>query len=107
MNASETDIAILKAAGFQVLAPASNPPVKDRINAMNAMFLNGDGTRRYLVNDDLCPTYADCLEQQAWTEGGEPDKSTGHDHAVDAGGYFIAYDYPIIVKRASFHAINF
>ena len=107
VNASETDIAILKAAGFQVLAPPANPPVKDRINSMNAMFLNGDGSRRYLVNDDLCPTYADCLEQQAWTEAGEPDKASGHDHAVDAGGYFIAYDYPIVVKRAAFHAINF
>lgn len=107
VNASETDIALLKAAGFAVRAPEANPPVKDRINAMNGMFCNAEGERRYLVNDDRCPTYADCLEQQAWTEAGEPDKTTGHDHAVDAGGYFIAYDYPIIRKTAAFHAINF
>lgn len=85
VNASETDIALLKTAGFTVKAPAANPPVKDRINAMNGMFLNSEGERRYLVNADLCPTYADALEQQAWAANGEPDKSTGHDHACFTG----------------------
>lgn len=98
VNASETDIAILKQAGFIVCAPAANPPVKDRVNAMNGMFCNAEGDRRYLVNDDRCPTYADGLEQQPWTDAGEPDKTTGHDHGNDAGGYFISYDFPI-VKR--------
>ena len=96
VNASETDIALLKAAGFSVKAPAANPPVKDRINAMNGMFCNAEGERRYLVNADMCPTYADCLEQQAWAANGEPDKSTGHDHPVDGGGYFIYSEYPLI-----------
>jgi len=96
VNASETDIALLKAAGFGVKAPAANPPVKDRINAMNGMFCNAEGARRYLVNSDLCPTYADALEQQAWASNGEPDKATGHDHANDAAGYFIHFEYPVI-----------
>lgn len=101
VNASETDIALLKAAGFTVKAPAANPPVKDRINAMNGMFCNAEGDRRYLVNADLCPTYADCLEQQAWAANGEPDKSTGHDHPVDAGGYFISHEFPLIKRIAT------
>ncbi len=96
VNASETDIALLQSAGFIVCAHDANPPVKDRINSMCAMFLNAEGERRYLVNDDLCPTYADSLEQQPWSENGEPDKTTGHDHTNDAGGYFIAYDFPIV-----------
>jgi hypothetical protein len=91
-----TDLALLAQAGFIVCAPSANPPVKDRINAMNGMFLNVKGERRYKVNDYKCPTYADCLEQQAWGNNGEPDKSTGHDHANDAGGYFISYDFPVI-----------
>ena len=99
VNASETDLALLRAEGFQVCAPAANPPVKDRINAMNGMFCNATGERRYLVNDDKCPTYADCLEQQPWAANGEPDKTTGHDHACDAGGYFISHDFPIISRR--------
>ncbi|WP_085703916.1 terminase large subunit domain-containing protein [Pseudomonas sp. B15(2017)] len=96
VNASETDIAILRQAGFSVIAPDANPPVKDRINAMNAMFCNANGERRYLVNPLRCPTYADGLEQQVWAPNGEPDKKSGVDHANDAGGYFIHHDYPII-----------
>lgn len=102
VNASESDISLLRQAGFVVVAAAANPPVKDRINAMNAMFLNAQGERRCLVNVDACPTYADSLEQQAWSESGEPDKKSGHDHANDAGGYFIVHDYP--VRRLSFKA---
>ena len=103
VNASETDIALLRAAGLMVCAHESNPPVKDRINAMNGMFCNAAGERQYLVNDNLCPTYADSLEQQPWATNGEPDKATGHDHTNDAGGYFLSYDYPIIFRKAVFH----
>lgn len=96
VNASTTDIALLTAAGFIVSAPKANPVVKDRVNAMNAMFCNAQGERRYMVNPDTCPTYADCLEQQVWADNGEPDKSAGNDHHPDAGGYFIHRDYPVI-----------
>lgn len=101
VNASTTDIAILKQSGFIVCAPAANPPVKDRVNSMNAMFCNAEGVRRYFVNADTCPTYADCLEQQTWSEGGDPDKENGHDHANDAGGYFIVHDFPIARRIAT------
>jgi len=74
----------------------ANPPVKDRVNSMNAMFCNAEGSRRYFVNADACPTYADHLEQQIWAVNGEPDKSSGTDHTNDAGGYFIIKDYPIV-----------
>jgi hypothetical protein len=69
--------------------------------AMNAAFLNAAGERHYLVNPEKCPTYADCLEQQAWTESGEPDKSAGHDHLNDAAGYFLHHQFPIIRRSAS------
>lgn len=96
VNASTTDLALLKQAGFVVIAPAANPPVKDRINAMNAMFCNAEQLRRYRVNEDRCPTYADNLEQQIWDKNGEPDKKQGNDHSNDAGGYFIHKEYPIV-----------
>lgn len=107
VNASETDIALLRAAGFQVDAPDANPPVKDRINAMNGMFCNALGERSYKVNVDRCPTYADCLEQQPWAANGEPDKTLNLDHPVDAAGYFIHRKFPIVRKTAAFHAVNF
>lgn len=94
--ASLTDIAQLREAGFNVIVNASNPPVKDRINSMNAMFCNALGERRYLVNVQRCPVYTESLEQQVWDKNGEPDKKADNDHPNDGGGYFIVKDYPII-----------
>ena len=101
VNASITDIQQLRQAGFIVHAPRANPPVKDRINAMNAMFCNGKGERRYRVNVNRCPHYADCLEQQVWSASGEPDKTADNDHPNDAGGYFIHFKYPISKPAAN------
>lgn len=101
VNASITDIQQLRQAGFIVHAPRANPPVKNRINSMNAMFCNGDGERRYKVNVLKCPDYADCLEQQVWSDKGEPDKKAGKDHKPDAGGYFIHFRFPIIKPAAN------
>lgn len=95
-NASTSDISQLEEAGFYVIADDSNPPVRNRIMAMNAMFCNGRGQRRYRVNEVACPTYADCLEQQVWDEKGEPDKKSGNDHCNDAAGYFIYQTFPVI-----------
>lgn len=95
VNASTTDIAQLKQAGFKVVVDASNPPVKDRVNSMNAAFCNAKGERKYLVNVSACPTYTDALEQQAWTIHGEPEKEGDKDHPNDAAGYFIFKEYPI------------
>jgi hypothetical protein len=106
VNASETDIALLRQAGFTVIAPNANPPVKDRVNAMNAMFCNAAGERRYLVNDAKCPTYADALEQQAWATNGEPDKTSGHDHYVDAAGYHISFDYPVVHRKTTVSPVS-
>ncbi|STI12905.1 phage terminase [Escherichia coli] len=95
-NASTTDIAQLKQAGFNVVVNSSNPPVKDRVNSMNAMFCNANGERRYKVNVKRCPVYAESLEQQVWDDKGEPDKKSGNDHPNDAGGYFIVKQFPIV-----------
>ena len=100
VNASLSDHRLLREAGFQVVVNPANPAVRDRVNAMNAMFCNAQGERRYFVNADTCPTYADHLEQQVWADNGEPDKSAGHDHTNDAGGYFIVKDYPVVRRIA-------
>lgn len=95
-NASESDLSIIKQAGFTVRANSRNPAIKDRVNAMNAMILNADGERRWKVNTNNCPTLVECLEQQAYDKNGVPDKDSGHDHLNDAQGYFINQLYPIV-----------
>jgi phage terminase large subunit len=95
-DAATTDLKVLRDAGFTVYAPKKNPPVRDRINAMNAAF-----TKHYKVNVDMCPTYVRCLEQQAYNPNGDPDKTQGLDHLPDAGGYFIHSEYPIVKPAMS------
>lgn len=93
-NASESDHAILRTAGFSVRTNASNPRVKDRVLSVNAM-IHKDGVRRYRVNPETCPELVESLEKQAYDKNGEPDKSGGLDHIIDAAGYFVVYRYPI------------
>lgn len=100
-NASETDIALLKKAGFKVHVNSRNPAVKDRINSMNSRLCNTMGERRLYVNLDECPAFAKSLERQIYTDKGEPDKSAGFDHLNDAGTYPVAYMFPIEAKITS------
>ncbi|WP_349252219.1 terminase family protein [Actibacterium sp. MT2.3-13A] len=91
INASESDIALLRRAGLKVRAKDSNPPVKDRILAMNTAYSKG----RLWVNDKAAPRFAEAQEQQAYDKNGEPDKTTGHDHPNDAEGYFVHWTMPV------------
>lgn len=90
-GASLSDIALLRAAGFTVRAHESNPRVRARVVCVNARFV--DGTVR--VNVVRCPQLTESLERQKYTDAGEPDKSQGFDHPVDAFGYRIAYTYAL------------
>jgi hypothetical protein len=98
-NASESDISLLKAAGFRVCNNAANPAVKDRILAFNAL-INKNFIRRYRVNPEKCPNLVESLEKQAYNKNGEPDKSTGLDHILDAAGYMVVYRYPLTARPA-------
>ena len=95
VGASTSDITLLKEAGFIVRTHPANPPIKDRVNSVNAMICNAQGSRKFKVNPETCPRLVECLEQQPYNDRGEPDKTQDLDHANDALGYFISYDYPI------------
>lgn len=92
VNASTSDIELLRNAGHSIRAPDANPPVKDRILAVNTAFEKA----RLFVNALRCKAYAEALEQQAYDKNGEPDKSGGHDHHPDAGGYFVHQTMPVV-----------
>jgi hypothetical protein len=94
MNASVSDITLLRSANFHVWVNSQNPAVKDRVLAMNRVICS-QGERKLLVNPDKCPTVIECLERQTYGKNGEPDKTAGFDHLNDALGYFIAYKYAI------------
>lgn len=92
VDASKTDLSLLIQAGFVVRVNASNPAPRDRILATNKAFEAG----KIKVNAKACPTIARCLEQQAYDDNGEPDKTAGFDHMNEAFSYFIAYEFPVI-----------
>lgn len=104
-SSTESDHSILRQAGFSVYVDGSNPRIKDRVNAFNAMILNSKGERRYKINTNTCPELTEGLEQQIYDKQGMPDKTAGVDHVIDAAGYFISYKYPI-TKPISKNKLN-
>lgn len=105
-GAAESDLSILESHGFRIDAPSKNPPVKDRVNSMNALVLNGKGERNLRVNTDACPEFTECLEQQPYDENGEPDKDGGHDHANDGAGYFLHTRWPLHKPTATVESLR-
>jgi hypothetical protein len=105
-KASESDISILKQAKFTINVGSTNPAVKDRVLSTNAMLLNGQGVRRMKVNTRRCPKFTEGLEQQAYDERGEPDKSSGVDHVNDAGTYPIVRMYPIVKRQTTVRPLH-
>jgi PBSX family phage terminase large subunit len=99
-NASQSDIGMLKDAGFQVMVNNKNPAVRDRINSYNGLLSHD----RLLINTDKCPNLTNALETQGYDKNGDPEKWTEHpsiDDWTDSSGYFIAYKYPIIRNTAT------
>jgi hypothetical protein len=87
-NATRTDIQILESYGMSNQSPKANPPVRDRVAAVQALLENGKGQVRMQVSE-TCKRLIECLELQCYTEKGDPDKDGGHDHMNDALGYLI------------------
>jgi hypothetical protein len=87
-NASQTDIQILESYGMSNQSPRSNPPVRDRVAAVQALLENGKGQVRLQVAQG-CRRVIECLELQCYNDKGEPDKDAGFDHMNDALGYLV------------------
>jgi hypothetical protein len=106
-SASRTDWQIVKnffgryadryRASFRV--PSANPPVKDRINCVNAVLRNHAGQHRLWI-DPQCKQLIKDFEQVCWKADphgnslAELDKSDPmRTHASDAAGYFMAQEF--------------
>lgn len=97
--ATNTDIALLKQAGFNVKVSTKNPPVRDRVNSVQALLRDGNGKVRLRVNSKNCPTLVECFEKQAYDTKGDPDKHNGFDHPLDCVGYFVWWHWPLYQRK--------
>jgi phage terminase large subunit len=99
-NASQSDIQIIEQAGYRTDAPQANPAVRDRVNAVNALFAHD----RIAVNTTRCTRLVDALESQGYDAKGEPEKFNDHpaiDDDADAMGYFLHRKFPLIRPHSS------
>ena len=85
-TAGESDIKLLRKAGFNVRVRSKNPSVRDRITTVNVSLLNAKDQTTYYINTNNCIEYTDALEKMPY-KNGRPDKESGFDHITDAGGY--------------------
>jgi hypothetical protein len=83
---------------------SSNPPVRDRVNCVNAKLRNQAGERR-LVVDSHCKQLIEDFERVHWKT--DPSGNTLNDidksdlnrtHVSDALGYMIAREFPMYAK---------
>ena len=96
VNATISDITLMKRAGYRIKQLNVNPPIKDRVIAFNAAFCNAKKVRRVFVDKEKCPTFAEALIQQAYDKNGLPEKGAlKNDDITDAGTYPIYYHYPL------------
>jgi hypothetical protein len=85
----KTDISILRDQGFTVIAMASHPLVRDRINYANGRFQNAAGERTLYIAP-RCVKSIEARERHSYKEGtSAPDKTDGFDHLCEAGDYYL------------------
>jgi len=101
----QTDFAIIEQAGWPVY-PATQYPLVDRINTVNARLCNAQGQRR-LVISRRCTKLIRALDCLTYKEGSKiPDKTSGLDHLADACGYLVMGLFPIIADSVSIQTLS-
>jgi len=97
-NATESDLAILKKAGFDIRAHRANPFIIDRVNACNSIMVDRGNKTRYLVNPKECPKTINDWNRVIRTDDGKLDKKQEQQmigHISAAAGYLITYNWPV------------
>ena len=99
-TSNRSDHQILKDHSFYIIAKKANPPVIDRLNALNRMLKDANGKVRMTV-DPKCVYLIKDLEQVQRTRDGKIDKSDIKlTHMMDACSYYISYKYPVVKREA-------
>ena len=98
-TSNRSDHQILRDFKFQVIARKTNPPVIDRLNALNRMLKDANGKVRMTI-DPKCTYLIKDLEQVQRSRDGKIDKSDiTLTHSFDACSYYIAYKHPIVSRK--------
>lgn len=85
---------VLSRAGFYVTScGAKNPRIAVRVASMCSRIRTVDGEISYLV-DPSCAKLIEAFESQCSGPDGKPDKTSGHDHYLDAAGYPVHRFWP-------------
>jgi len=99
-TSNRSDHQILKDHSFYIIAKKTNPPIIDRLNALNRMLKDANGKIRMTV-DPKCVYLIKDLEQVQRTRDGKIDKSDIKlTHMMDACSYYISYKYPVVKREA-------
>ncbi len=98
-NSNQSDHIILANNGFKLVVGKTNPPVIDRINAVNSLLCNAKGERNLLI-DPKCAKIREMFIKMSYKEGTRiPDKDNVLDHAADALGYLVYQNFGITRQR--------
>ncbi len=90
-----TDHMIMRNGNFQLKVKGNNPPVLDRIAAVNANLKSAQGLQRLHITPN-CKNVIKSLSQQVYKEGTRiPEKDGKIDHMSDAVGYLVHWINPI------------
>ena len=95
--AGMSDHLFLRNAGFTVKVGKTNPPIVDRINAVNSMLCNSNNERKLLI-DPKCKSLRNCLIKHTYKPGTrqpEKDGATDFSHMNDALGYAVYQNFAI------------
>ncbi len=93
---------------LRLSVPRANPPERVRVNAVNARLKNAAGDVRLMVDPAQVPHVQKDFEGVRLLAGGagEIDKKAdpGLSHLSDAIGYYIARQFPLVVREITAHA---
>jgi|TARA_R100000093_G_scaffold45354_1_gene23523 phage terminase large subunit len=91
-SSTKSDHQIMRDAGFVIHCKASNPPVKERVNAWNRLMRDG----RITIDPKCKHLIADC-ELMTWKAGdlNKTSSDPARTHAFDAASYFVQMKHPI------------
>lgn len=93
-----TDLSILQNAGFECKTRPTNPPIRDRINAVNSALKSANNQVKLKITAN-CKNVIKSLSRQIYKEGTNQPATDGLEHMADAVGYITEYLYP--VRRTS------